>query len=80
MSRRRCVELGAPGGDLLEQVAQLALLAGLVVVHVDDAADLREVEAEPLAAQDEGEPDPVPGVEDPRPCRVARGVSRPSSS
>ena len=59
------VQLGAPVRDLVEQVAQLALLAGLLVVHVDDPADLVEVEAEALPAQHQRQPDPLARVVDP---------------
>ena len=56
------IEFGATAINLIEQVAQLPLLAGLLVVHVDDAGDLAEVEAEPFAAQDESQPHAVAGV------------------
>src|SRR6476620_9751042 len=59
-------QLGAPVPDLAEQVGELTRLARLLVVHVDDRADLLEREPEPLAAQDEVQPRPVPAVVDPR--------------
>ena len=73
----RCRPASGPaphgGADLVEEVLQLAGLAGLVVVHVHDAGDLVEGEAETPAAEDQLEPDPVALVEDPGACRGARG-------
>ena len=45
---------------------ELPRLARLLVVHVDDRADLLQREPEPLAAQDEVEPGAVPAVVDAR--------------
>src|SRR4051812_32014434 len=59
------LQLGPPVADLAEQVAQLTGLAGLLVVHVHDGADLLQGEAEPLASQYELQPDPVARVEHP---------------
>ena len=76
---QRARELGAPGQqvgpDGLEggqQTLDLARLARLGVVHVDDLADLGQRHAEPLAAQREHQAGPVAGV-------VAAGGSRPGA-
>ena len=57
-------QLGTAYVDLVQEVLELAGLARLLVVHVDDGGDLVQREAETPAAQDQGEPDPVPVVED----------------
>jgi hypothetical protein len=51
--------------DVGDQELQLAALAGLLVVEAQDVGDLAQSEAEPLAAQDELEPDPLTIREDP---------------
>ena len=66
--------------DVVDQVLQLAALAGRLVVQVEDVGDLGQGETEPLAAQDELQPHPVPVAEDPGACRARSGASRPSSS
>jgi len=52
--------------DIADQVLQLTAFAGLVVVEVEYVGDLGQGETEPLAAQDQLQPHPVPVVEDPR--------------
>src|SRR5690606_40744790 len=59
------LQVGATVVDLGQQVAQLTGLAGLLVVHVDDRADLLEREADPAAAHDQREADAVAAVVDP---------------
>ena len=57
-------EFLAAVGYLVEEVDELAFLAGFGVVHVDDPGDLVEGEAEAFAAQDQAEADTVAGVVD----------------
>ena len=73
------LEVAAAYVDLLDEVVQLAGLAGLLVVHVDDRGDLVEGEAEPPPAQDQRQPDAVALAEDPAVPRRS-GESRPTSS
>ena len=80
MSCRRCSSSARRSPDLVEQVGELTRLARLLVVHVDDRADLLEREPEPLAAQDEVQPRPVPAGGRPASCRGARGRSGRRSS
>ena len=51
--------------DVGDQELQLSALAGLLVVEVQDVGDLAQGEAEPLAAEDELQPDPLAIMEDP---------------
>src|SRR5690606_34708071 len=57
------LQLGTADRDLVQQVAQLPDLAGFGVVHVEDVRGLPEGEAQPLASQDQPQPDPVTCVE-----------------
>lgn len=58
-------EVGPSGVDLGEEVLELSAFTGVVVVHVDDATDLLEREAETSPAQHEVEPGAVAAVEEP---------------
>src|SRR5687767_9854598 len=60
-----CQERLTTLADIGNQKGQLAALAGRFVIHVDHVGDLVKSEPEPLAAQDELEPDAIAGVEDP---------------
>ena len=51
--------------DVGDQELQLAALAGLLVVEIQDVGDLGQGETEPLAAQDELQPDPFAIMKDP---------------
>ena len=54
------LECAAPFLDVLDQEAQLPGFTWGLVVHVDDLGDLVQGEAEPLPAQYQLQPHPVP--------------------
>jgi hypothetical protein len=52
--------------DVADQILQLTAFTGLVVVEIEHVGDLGQGKSEPLAAQDQLQPYPIPIVEDPR--------------
>ena len=74
-SRRRCSRSARRSSIWPSTYSSWLRLPARHVVEVDDRADLLEREAEPLAAQDQGEPGAVAPVVDPAWCRAARGRS-----
>ena len=81
-SWRRCRASGAASASIrslaaLERHQQLRLLLVADVVEVEQFADVVEAEADPLAAQDPGQPGAVAVGIEARACRAARARSAP---